>query len=306
MRQASFAVSGPGGSTADVSVVSFPGSGGDDLANINRWRNQLKLAPISAGDLSGEVQAMPVAAGQLVLADLAGTLGDNAPGRILGAWLRQPDRVWFFKMMGPSDLVESQKTAFIGFLNSLRVPVAAPGIQAPSSEAAPSSNTNDLPKNGPEGITPPVPIESPGAEMAAVPVQAGQGGSLLWTAPAGWRSQSGSAVRRGSYAVGGGAEVAITAFPGDVGGVLANVNRWRGQAGLDPVDDAGLGQVAAALDSNGLHFLVVDFSGAATPIVAALVPWGGGTWFFKLTGPGDAVARAKPAFLAFLRTVRTP
>ena len=37
-------------------------------------------------------------------------------------------------------------------------------------------------------------------------------------------------MRRGSYAVGAdektAADLAITAFPGDVGGDLANVNRW--------------------------------------------------------------------------------
>ena len=70
-------------------------------------------------------------------------------------------------------------------------------------------------------------------------------------------------MRKGSYAVGG-AEVAITAFPGDVGGVLANVNRWRGQAGLAPVDEAGLGQATTSIESNGLHFLVVDAEGGSS------------------------------------------
>jgi hypothetical protein len=41
-------------------------------------------------------------------------------------------------------------------------------------------------------------------------------------------------------------------------------------------------------------------------IVAVLVPWQGRTWFFKLTGPNDAVGRAKPAFLDFIQTVDVP
>ena len=112
-------------------------------------------------------------------------------------------------------------------------------------------------------------------------------------------------MRKGSYSVAG-AEVAITAFPGEVGGVLANVNRWRGQAGLDPVDEAGLASVTSSFDSNGLHFVVFDASDAPQPLVAAAAPWGGGTWFFKLTGPAAAVAQAKPAFLSLLKTVRAP
>jgi len=100
--------------------------------------------------------------------------------------------------------------------------------------------------------------------------------------------------------------VAITAFPGDVGGVLANVNRWRGQAGLPPIDDSGLAHATAGFECNGLHFLLVDASDAPTSMVAAMAPFNGGIWFFKLTGPAAAVASAKPAFLDFLRTVRAP
>jgi hypothetical protein len=303
MRQASFLVAGDSGATADVSVVSFPGSGGDDLANINRWRNQVKLPPISADGLSGQLQKIAGAAGDFVVADMAGAGGNGGAG-ILGAWLRQNGRVWFFKMMGPSSLVEAQKAAFMGFLQS--VSIVNPGAGESLAQNTPgSTNTNDLPRSGPD-LSPPVTSAPGGSDLSSVPVQPEQGASLLWAPPADWRDAPGHPVRRGSFTTGAGAEVAITAFPGDVGGVLANVNRWREQAGLAPVDDAGLGQATAALDSNGLHFLVLDASDGSTPMVAALVPWGGGTWFFKLTGPPEAVSRSKAAFLAFLRTVRTP
>jgi len=305
MRQGSFLVSGAAGASADVSVVSFPGTGGDDLANINRWRGQLKLAPVSEAEMPGQIQSLPGPAGPFVFTDLAGTVADKGAVRILGAWLRQPDRVWFFKMMGPSDLVEAQRDAFVGFLRSVsfaEAPAGGPALARPGPAPA---NTNDLPKEAPGANAPLLPAGGAPA-TATIPVQAEGGASLLWQAPGDWQSLPGKGVRRGSYGVGGGAEVAVTAFPGDVGGVLANVNRWRQQAGLAPVDEAGLGQATAPLESNGLHFLVVDAEGGAAPLVAALVPWNGATWFFKLTGPADAVARAKPGFMAFLKTVRAP
>jgi hypothetical protein len=306
MRQGSFLVAGAAGATADVSVVSLPGTGGDDLANINRWRDQLKLAPVSAADLNGQVQSLTAAAGQFVLADMAGTVAEKGAVRILGAWLRQPDRVWFFKMMGPSGLVETQKGAFVAFLKSVSL-AEGPAGRPPLAKAGPApSNTNDLPRNGPGANVPLVQAASGGGGMDSIPVQAERGASLLWQAPADWQNLPGSAMRRGSYALGGGAEVAITAFPGEVGGVLANVNRWRGQAGLAPVDETGLGQATTPIESNGLHFLLVDAEGGSASVVAALLPWNGATWFFKLTGPADAVAKAKPAFLAFLKTVRAP
>ena len=306
MRQGSFLVAGAGGATADVSVVSFPGTGGDDLANINRWRDQLKLVPVSAADLPGQVQSLAGPAGQFVLADIAGTVADKGAARILGAWLRQPDRVWFFKMMGPSDLVEAQKDTFAGFLQSVSLSEAQAGGPPLAQPGSAPSNTNDLPREAPGAGVPLAQAAAGGASMSSIPVQAEGGASLLWQAPPDWQTLPGTAMRKGSYGVGGGAEVAITAFPGDVGGVLANVNRWRGQAGLPTVDEAGLGQATTAIDSNGLHFLVADCEGGSAPVVAALLPWSGGTWFFKLTGPADAVARDKPAFISFLRTVRAP
>jgi hypothetical protein len=39
---------------------------------------------------------------------------------------------------------------------------------------------------------------------------------------------------------GGPVEVALTRFPGDTGGVLGNINRWRQQVGLGPVTEAEL------------------------------------------------------------------
>jgi hypothetical protein len=261
---------------------------------------------VAEADLPGQVQSLTGAAGQFVLADLAGTSADKGPTRILGAWLHEPDRVWFFKMIGPSELVESQKNAFVAFLQSVSAGNGPAGGPALAQAGASPFNTNDLPKNVPVGNPPSAPPPSSGAGMDSMPVQAESGASLAWAAPTDWQNQPGNAMRKGSYAAPGGAEVAITAFPGEVGGVLANVNRWRGQAGLPPVDDAGLGQATTPIDANGLHFLLVDAEGGSTPIVAALLPWNGGTWFFKLTGSAEAVAQAKPAFLDFLKTVRAP
>ena len=45
MRYASFAATGDTGDKIDISVVTFPGDGGSDADNINRWRQQIGLAP---------------------------------------------------------------------------------------------------------------------------------------------------------------------------------------------------------------------------------------------------------------------
>jgi len=298
LRVASYLTPGKaGGAGADVSVVTFGGAGGDTLANINRWRGQLKLAPISAEQLPAEVSALEAPAGHFSVADIRGEPADGrAAARILGAWLEEPGQVWFFKMMGPEDVVESQKEAFFQFIRSVSQGAAAAGT-APAEPGASrvAANTNDLPR----------------ANFAVVPTDQGDARTLKWQAPDGWKPKPATAIRKGSFTIARGgqeADMSITAFPGDVGGLSANVNRWRGQVDLAPVDDSAIGTVTESLDANGLHFTLVDFAGpegsGQQRILAAFTPWQGGTWFFKLTGPAALVEEERPAFAAFLKTVQ--
>jgi hypothetical protein len=152
-----------------------------------------------------------------------------------------------------------------------------------------------------------------GARMADASVPTAAGESLAWEAPAAWKSKPASAMRKGSYTVpGAGAEsdLSITAFPGDVGGELANVNRWRGQVGLSPLQSGELESSVSRVEANGLKFTVVELApkgdANATAILGAIVPFGGSTWFFKLMGPGAAVKGSRPAFIEFLHSVRAP
>jgi hypothetical protein len=186
----------------------------------------------------------------------------------------------------------------------------APKDPPPSLPGASSgmANTNDLPAGHP-----PVGGAGPAADtMAATAVPTADGSDLTWTAPAHWTAMPARAMRKASFAVkddnGATADLSITAFPGTTGGLLANLNRWRGQVGLPPFADADLAGSLEHLDAGDLHFDVVDFpgtaNGAPTRILGALVPHGSDTWFFKLMGPDVLVAREKPAFLDFLRTVK--
>jgi hypothetical protein len=138
------------------------------------------------------------------------------------------------------------------------------------------------------------------------------GPDLTWTAPPDWQSKPAAAMRKASYAVPGdggtSADLSITAFPGDVGGEIANINRWRGQLRLPPLGEADLASAITRVERDGLKFALVDLVGPGTAgpqrTVGAMVPFAGATWFFKLTGPDAPVAKAKPAFEAFLTTVK--
>lgn len=114
MRYASFAVE-KNGERADISVVTFPGDGGSDVDNINRWRQQIGLPAVGAEVLKSLVA--PIQAGNIHLDSVDMS---SASTRVLAAWTRQGGRAWFFKLSGPSALVEEEKPKFTAFLQSIR------------------------------------------------------------------------------------------------------------------------------------------------------------------------------------------
>jgi hypothetical protein len=152
---------------------------------------------------------------------------------------------------------------------------------------------------------------TPGAAMADTPVPTASGAGLVWTAPAHWQSKPTGSVRKGSYTVpgegGANGDLSITAFGGETGGEVANVNRWRGQVSLPALSEADAQAAVTRLTANGLAIAFVDMAGTganAQRILGAIVPAGASTWFFKLSGPGVLVEKEKPAFLQFLQTVK--
>lgn len=151
----------------------------------------------------------------------------------------------------------------------------------------------------------------PPTDMANTAVPTGSA-QLTWTAPAHWVAKAPGAMRKGSFAIKGSdgaeADLSITAFPGDTGGLLANVNRWRGQIGLPALADNQLDGAVEHADLGGQHIELVDFAGTAggkpTRIVGAILARDGETWFFKLMGPDALVAAEKTGFREFLGTIK--
>lgn len=148
--------------------------------------------------------------------------------------------------------------------------------------------------------------------MANTAVATAGGAGLTWTAPSHWKPKPSSAMRKGSFAIVGEgveADLSITAFPGNVGGDLANLNRWREQIKLPPVTQAEFEAAAQRVERNGLRMTVVDLVGTgagAQRILGAMIPHGAATWFVKLMGPDALVAKEKAAFTAFLETIKAP
>lgn len=188
----------------------------------------------------------------------------------------------------------------------------APKDPAPAGQPATGQVSGELPPDHPPiggGNT----VPGAGSNMANTAVPTAGGSDLKWTAPDSWTPKAGSAMRKGSYAVkreGAEADFAITAFPGDTGGLHANLNRWRGQVGLPPASPAELDAALQHVDGQGLHFEVIDLVGPGgnppTRLLGAITTFNGNSWFFKLMGPDTLVATEKSAFLDVLKSVKTP
>ena len=171
--------------------------------------------------------------------------------------------------------------------------------------------------NGPRPAMPPQPMgertgdSGPGMSAPDLPPPPSPKGALKWTLPKGWsEAQGGGSMRFATFKTpyAGKLEGTVVVLPGPAGGELANVNRWRGQIALPALDEAGLAKARTVLKTKAGQLNVYDFTGEGqtkSRMVAGYISTpDGNTWFLKLTGDADSVAKAKPDFITILGSVR--
>jgi hypothetical protein len=131
---------------------------------------------------------------------------------------------------------------------------------------------------------------------------------LKYTTPPGWKELPATGGLRAAAFQAGTAEVTIVPLGGPAGGLLQNVIRWREQIGLGPVDAEQLRREVRSMEVDGAPASYVDLVGPDSAggqrILAVSTEHGGQTWFIKMKGPSDVVAREKAAFEAFVRSLR--
>jgi hypothetical protein len=121
-------------------------------------------------------------------------------------------------------------------------------------------------------------------------------------------------MRKASFVVqeadGAKVDISVASFPDESGGLLANINRWRGQLGLHAVDAEQLESTVERRNLGAdMSFVIVDLANEESPadkkqrIIGAVVSASGETWFFKMTGGEALTAAQKPAFLGVLESV---
>lgn len=133
--------------------------------------------------------------------------------------------------------------------------------------------------------------------------QAAAAGELQYTVPSGWRQLPASGIRKATLQIED-AELSVLVFPGNVGGELANINRWREQIGLAAIEECTLATITRELTISQHPASYVDLIGPEKSIKGAILPFHGRTWFFKLLGPSDSVQANEAGLLEFLDSVQ--
>ena len=126
MRKAAFNVS-DGQQQALITVIDLSERAGDLLPNVNRWRRQVKLGPITHEQLDRQAEEIKVGGAVGHYVELVGPEDAKPRKSILGVIVLTEGKSWFIKLTGDAPLAEREKGRFKSFVNSIRFDGAGDG-----------------------------------------------------------------------------------------------------------------------------------------------------------------------------------
>lgn len=269
MRIANFLAAGDPGAECYLTILA--GDAGGIGANVNRWLGQMGQPALGPAQIDALPRATLFQREAVFLeteGSFTGMSGGAARGdqRLLGLLLVDPEGSAFLKLVGSSALVAREREAFLALAASFRSAGVGTG----------------------------------GA--AATATRSERAGGLVAEVPADWVRVPEKAPRALDLRLGPDVECSITVLPGEAGGARANIDRWRAQIGLAPLDDtqyAGLERVPL-LDGMGL---LVEGSSGDSGLLGAVTSGPQRSVFVKLTGPVGRIARHRAAFLELCRSL---
>ena len=236
-----FATLQAGGLEVSVTKLPWDGSPWEDyvLSNVNRWRAQVKLAPLAPAGLAEATRNLELNGRRVVLVDLSS-------------------------------------------------PSASAG---PAPRAATESAADTTTASRAEGA-----------------------GKLQYELPDGWTAGRTNAFRLAAFDIqrdGKRAEVTLVVLGPSAGSLLENVNRWRAQIGLGPIEQVELDAAVRPWDVDGTQSSYVqlvspDGRDDAQTILAVVIPRADQTLFVKLLGDRELAADEQRNFESFVKSIRFP
>jgi hypothetical protein len=112
---------GPEGKKADLVVTRFAANdAGSFLDNVNRWRGQLGLAPVTDPEAIKMKDATVGKDGQGIVVEFENPQASPAGGKKMVVLVASAQGdLWFVKLTGPSELVTAERGNFDAFVKSL-------------------------------------------------------------------------------------------------------------------------------------------------------------------------------------------
>lgn len=284
----------PAGNPDMECYLTVLGGGGTLTENVNRWRTQMALPPVT----TEEAEALPRMSllGQpATIVDLIGTFsGMGSTGRpdwgMLGAILPSDRAMLFVKMTGPAKLVREERPNFESFCATLRA---------------------ELPESDPHAGHDHAPGEGHEDEVAVTSDDVGEP-SFDYDLPQGWREGPPKMLRQINLEAGEASQCYVIVLAGEAGGLELNINRWLGEVENDPLDSAGiaaleqvdvLGTTAPLVEADGDYQGMGGPAGESMTLLGVPVIRSSESLFIKMVGPRDEIAAEREHFLAFVRSL---
>lgn len=261
--------------SAEMVLTFLANDGGGLIPNIDRWRGQVGLSPMSSEEVEG-LTTRTIFGKDATYVELFGSYqGMSGPriddGGLFGAIISERGGTLFAKMTGSREVLEAERESFHSFLDSLDI----------------------------------------NREAAAAPSTGGRTSPLVWDSIPGWTEVPSTSQFREVTFRRDGIEMYVSTAMGDA---LANITRWAGQIGQPPLDEAALGELER-VDMLGRSGYVYEATGSLSgmgggpgkpgqAILAALVEAGGQIVTVKLTGPEADVQAARSDFMTLVASLR--
>lgn len=289
-REATVVIPGDKRLEITVNKAGWSGTQENKLANVNRWRGQLQLPEIGPQQLTDVSHESKAGDRPITIVDMKGHFksGGMTPPFAGGA-------------VGP------RATAGKGPNQPRNLPDGHPPV--------------DLNPNLPAGH-PPVNAAAPPGGAVPPPSEKGAEDVPKFALPSSWKQEPGTGMSKVDFAIADGqqqARVKFIVFRATEGPMIAdplsNINRWRGEVGLEPIQKDALASASESIQIDGKPAMFAPMiPDAATPdqskapqaTLAAIVRSGDQVWFIKMMGSRDLVAARKDEFKTFLKSIKFP
>jgi len=289
---------GPAAKPLEVSVTSLPWSTKDEtqqlLANVNRWRGQMQMTPVTAAELGAQTHSLKLTGegkSTATLVDLTGHIkvgGMQPPFANAGSSTTSlppghPDMRGRLPLGHPS-------VSDNGLLKG--APLAPRDTAAPNEPGHPSLTAHAIPDDTAGAANPELPF--------------------TFSTPKGWKQAALPRFAVAAFAVSENSqrpEVTVTPLPSTPEGIAANVNRWRTQLELKPTTEAELKAAVQPYEVDGaaghlVRLLGPEDSNPRRAITAVVVPHDGVNWIFALKATAEVAKSEQSDFVKFVSSVK--